>query len=344
MKKQNRHRPKRLRAVQTSRHFQLLKHRHTGHLTHRSTTSYPTLAMIVLCVGAFLASWTGYVKAWPPPVTNSYTVHASVPGPAPSQPATIDTPKSGTAFSTSPITVSGSCPLNTYVNIFRNGVYSGTSICQSNGTYQLQVGLFEGANQLKAIDYSLTDVPGPESNPVNVTYNPKVASRSQPSSKAAPIAEPLLLKSEFTFQGHYIGEQSSWDLDVEGGIAPYAVSVDWGDGSHDLISRDKAGTFNITHTYKKAGHYKGSYVIKFSASDTAGNQAFLQTLAIVNNPGGGAGSLLRTGIGPPSGIGSLLKGVWQGYAVVVLMLASFWLGERKEYRLFKSRATKRTGA
>jgi hypothetical protein len=325
--------------------------------------------MILLCVGVFLLSWTNFVTAdgpYPGPVTNSYTVHASVPGPPPSQPATIESPADAATFTTTPITVTGSCPQNTYETLYRNGAFSGVALCDDTGSYQLQMDLFAGTNQIQARDFSLTDVPGPISNIVSVTYTPPTpppgSSSSSSGSSASssstttsgnsssatntggPVApsEPLIFKTNFTYQGQYTGTAATWQLDIEGGTAPYAISVDWGDGSHSLISQPHAGLFSIDHTYKKAGGYKGSYVIKFSASDANGTQAFLQLLAIVNNPPGATGSTQHKPLTgafsstTPAYLAQIMKYVWPGYGIVVLMLTSFWLGERREYHyLFK---------
>jgi len=361
--------PKQLRAIQASRHLRVLHHRHTGHVTHRRTTSYPTLFMIVLCVGVFLACWTRFVSAdpfvFPGPVTNSYQVYARVPGPPPAVAATIDTPESGAVFTDIPIDVGGSCPTGTYVVLYRNGAFSGVSLCQPDSTWTLQTGLFEGVNKLEARVFSLTDVPGPMSGPVSVTYNPPQSSTSggsngsnsgntgSPSgggttrgSSSSPVSVPLIFKTVFRYQGYYTGQSTGWELDLEGGQSPYAVSVDWGDGQHQLISRPTAGVFQLQHTYKKAGQYKGSYVVTFAASDAAGHQTFLQLVAIVNDPPAAAASSKPRNplANSPSYIKNLWQYVWPSYAVVVLMLFSFWLGERREYYYLKPSLRKRRHA
>jgi hypothetical protein len=377
-------------AYKTSPHLRVAQHRHTGHVLPRRTTSYPTLVMIVLCLGVFLASWTRFVTAdsfiYPGPVTNSYTVHASVPGPPPSIPATINTAQDNTVVTTLPTTVTGSCPLNTYETLYRNGAFSGVGLCDVTGAYQIQTGLFPGTNQLQVRDFSLTDVAGPISNLITMTYNPPTppvqvtsggstteSSTGQGNSPSTtntggPIVagEPLIFKTSFNYEGHYVGDTSTWQLDIEGGTAPYAISVDWGDGQHSLISEARAGTFNIDHVYKQPGGYRGSYVTKFTASDSDGTQTFLQLLAIVNNPPAGAASSGNSssgqskagsgGTGTSSGSGSnavsgitrtssyvltLMKYIWPSYGFVLLMLFSFWLGERREYQHLRPHLKKR---
>ncbi len=360
---------KQLRAVQTSRHLRVTHHKHTGHRLPGRTTSYPVLAMIVLCVGVFLMSWTRFVKAdtfiYPGPSQASYQVNASVPGPAPTQAATIDTPTEGAKFTALPIDVSGTCPVNTYITLYRNGAFSGVALCQSDGTYSLQTGLFVGGNELQARVFSPTDVPGPMSNSVNVIYAPPVPPPAptptpvpgQPSggasspptvnhsttgggSQATPVT-PLIFKTNYKYTGQYTGKTSTWRLDISGGNPPYAISVDWGDGTSSLVSRPSVGVFAIDHTYNRAGGYKGSYIVKFKASDSDGTQTFLQLLAIVNNPPSATGvtgtnSLLGGGSDTtPAYLQKILDYIWPSYGVVVLMLLSFWLGERRESELLK---------
>ena len=346
-KKQTRSASKKARAVQSSPHLHVAGHRHTGHILPRRNTSYPVLLMIVLCVGVLLFSWTRVVTA----DSASYTVNASVPGPAPTVPASVNSPSNGSQFTATPITVTGSCPQNTYVVLLRNGVNSGVALCDANGTYLITTDLFKGTNQLVARDYNFTDVPGPDSATVTVYYNPPNAGGSTSGDSTTSITytpgssnipEPLLLKTNFTLLGYYAGQTASWQVRLEGGTTPYAVAVDWGDGKHSLYSRSSAGTLSLQHVYKQAGGYKGSYVVRITASDADGNETVLQLIAIVNdraktvvnginsaNPGAGSG-LFGGG-----SIGRIIGYSWTGYGIVILMLFSFWLGERREFGLLQ---------
>lgn len=296
----------------------------------------------------------------PGPITNSYAVHASVPGPAPTIAPTIDSPVDGSKFTGQPITVRGTCPLDTYVTLYRNGAFSGVALCQADGTWQLETGLFPGVNQLQARAFSQTDQPGPVSGIVTVTYEPKQSGGNTPGmapgkpavpgqagngstgSGTAELAEPLIFKTNYTYQGHYVGQASAWQLAIEGGMAPYAIAVDWGDGTRGLLSRPGAGSFAMEHIYKKPGAYKGSYVLKFSATDNNGEEAFLQLMTIVNNPPAGVAIAKHAGgeNATPSYLTPLLRYVWPGYGVCVLMLFSFWLGERHEFGQLKPRLKK----
>lgn len=343
--------PKHTQAIQTSRHLHVAHHRHTGHVLPKRSTSWAALVMIMLCVGVLLLSWTRVVTA----DSANYVVHASVPGPPPSVSATIDTPLDGAAFTTSPITVTGTCPLSTYVEILKNNFSSGIALCSASGTYTVDIALFEGVNQLVARDFSFTDQAGPDSAITTVTYSipgspilPSGGTTQPPYTPGVTqgIAVPLLLRANYTFVGYYVGQPATWKIKIEGGNPPYAIHVDWGDGKTQLFSVKDLSTVTLQHVYAKPGAYHGSYPVKINASDSAGHQTYLQLLAIISNR---TKTVVTTGSTTPSGInfgdwsniGHALTAVWSTYGLVLLMLISFWLGERRE--LFVMRHKQRRG-
>jgi hypothetical protein len=333
-------------------------HHHTGHVLPRHRTSFPVLAMILLCVGVLLTGWTRLVTA--DPVTysksDSYTVHANVPGPAPTVAATISAPSGGETLTATPINVSGSCPTDTYVVLYRNNFMSGVALCDATGSWHLTTDLFVGANQLKVIDYNFTDVAGPGSAITAVYYKPPSISANggqseqggssggtaKPHSSTAE-GTPLSMKSNFNFQGYYTGSVITWQLIIDGGNAPYAIAVDWGDGSTGLISLAGSGSFTFTHNYKKTGGYHGSYAPIFTATDASGSKADLQLVAIVTNRPTATAAASSDQGNTLSGLAALggqnvarfIKYAWPTYGAVVLMLVSYWLGERREYNILK---------
>jgi hypothetical protein len=353
MKKQSKRTgtPKNLQAIQTSRHLHVAPRHHTGHITPKHTTSYPVLVMIMLLIGVLMFSWTRAVKAdqLTPPITNAYTVNASVVGTAPKKAPTITFPLSGAKFSRSIMTLTGTCQSNTYIVLTRNGAFSGVGLCEANGTYHIRTDLFVGANDLQTQIFSPTDQPGPLSSIQTVFYHPvnlPVVVPEQASTSSAPntaasnvqVTNPLLFKTQYKFRGTYTDTPSKWVLSLEGGSPPYAISVNWGDGETELISKATAGSFEIEHTYHKAGAYKGSYYIEFSATDAQKSKTFLQLLAIINDPPnkavgaitGQGQNALQNLASNENPLDSIVKFAWSGYGVSLLMLTSFWLGEHRK--------------
>ncbi len=263
--------------------------------------------------GTFAASTTG---------GGAFNVLAVVEGPRPTSPAIITSPASGQTFATNPVAVTGTCPKKSLVKIFTNGVMVGSILCDASGHFTLQVQLVVGANALTALPFNTNDEAGPSSPAVNVTLT-------------APAGGPgfsteLLLQSVNYYRGSLPGQEVVWPITIVGGTAPYAVNFDWGDGTSDLITRTTAGPFTMSHTYKKSGGYLGSYPLIIRATDAAGRTAYLQLTTIVNDPTGAASTgktITKTQIQ------WLL--IWPIWVVLLLMILSFWLGERREKKIMQ---------
>jgi hypothetical protein len=272
----------------------------------------------------------GAAFAAAPPATNpqggSIGLEGHITGSAPSTGPTITTPSSGSSFTTLPVRVAGLCSSGLLVEVFKNNVFSGSVKC-ANGSYSLQVDLFSGKNDLTARQYDGLNRASPDSNKVSVTFNDQIA-----------VAGPRIsLQTAYATRGANPGSELSWPLTISGGTEPYAVSVDWGDGSDpELLSQKTAGDFNINHVYKVAG----SYNVTIKASDASQDAAFLQVVAIGNGAiqqstgtasnAGGTGSGSRTKETPWLIIGML-------GAMVIL---SFWLGQKHQLSIIRSRLSR----
>lgn len=302
---------------------------------------YPLVIFLLLAAGVFLTAWTFRVNA------DDILVTARIQGPPISTPATITSPADGTHFSAVPIVVTGNCPANAaYVEVFRNNFMSGSTICSGANTFQLQIDLFPGQNDLTAHSFNVTDDEGPVSAPVKVFYDvpPPPTQTSIPVSSGGtsiPPASgnPFNLKTAFVYKGYYVGQEVQWPLEISGGNAPYALNVDWGDGKNSIISRKQAGQFIIKHAYSNAGGYKGNYQIKIQASDTNESYAYLEFFVIINakTSAPGIGNIYTK---PPPSIGGLrhlLWIAWPVYATVSFMAVAYKLGEREEFIILKKR-------
>lgn len=239
--------------------------------------------------------------------------------------------------------------MDSYVNISDNGYFRGTVLCSGSGTFQLQIDIFPGVNQLTAQDYNITDDAGPTGNTITVYYdvpqqptNPTTPASPAPvpttsPSPSQPAVAPFEIGTNFKYQGYKVGQVLYWTFTAGGGNTPYAINVDWGDGTNSVISQKDAGNFVASHRYKAAGNGpKNSYIVKVSAADSSGRKTFLQLFVIVNPtwlPNIVASSLPT---GPHINNNWLLL-AWPAYLVLLLMLASFWLGEREEIINLKKR-------
>lgn len=254
----------------------------------------------------------------PGPGEGSAGLQGRVQTPAPTSAATIATPSNGQSFGRMPVTVNGLCTSGLLIKIFANNIFIGSALC-NNGSYTLQVDLFDGRNDLVARQFDALDQPGPDSNIVTVTYN---------NSAFENLNVPLLsLTSIYARKGANPGDTLLWPITIAGGTPPYAISVDWGDGKgQSLYSQAFAGTFNIDHIYQNAGQY----VVIIKATDKNGLTAFLQLVGQANGaaaPQDGQGSTSKGG----NSVVTIVKVLWIPAALLIpLILLSFWLGRRYE--------------
>jgi len=314
-------------------HSKLLAKHHTGKIRPHKHTSYGSLAIILLLTLVPLLSVSRSIAYASTEGGGTYQTYAVVAGAIPKDPPTIANPVSGNSFTTGdPVLVKGTCPGDTLVKIFKNEVLAGAVLCR-NGTYQLSIDLFVGNNSLIARAYNTNDVTSPDSTPVSVQLllpGSNLTGTDQLNTAGAPAGQ-FYVTSEIFHRGANAGDTMTWPLILAGGQSPYAISVSWGDGKTDLLSRGAAGRFDISHVYAQPGGDRGSYTIVVTATDQAGNKSFIQLVAIVsgNSQPTGIVSSVKGGYGHSA----VLRLAWQLLAVAVIVVFSFWLGEKREARI-----------
>lgn len=299
-------------------------------------------------MGVLIAAWTLRAEA------DTYAVTAKVPAPALTEGAIIASPTDGSTFTASPITVSGTCPNNSYVSLIRNGAFSGVAWCASDNTFTISTGLSAGANALQAQDYNITDDPGPVTPGITVTYNPPAppAASTRPGpSQTTTVTEPLLLTSSFRFQAFTAHRTFSWTINIGGGNAPFRLHTSWGDKTTTDYTYAAPGNATVSHTYSRPGYFP----ITLALSDSTGATTVLQLAALIQTPGAGGASFpgATSPASTPSNLLQAVSGIgngwlllaWPSYLVALLMVVSFWLGERQMIRsALANRTLPRTAA
>ncbi len=246
----------------------------------------------------------------------SVGIEGTISAPPPTTGATISLPINGSTVTSIPITVSGICPNGLLVKLFKNGVFSGSVQCEG-GSFSLQADLFTGTNELIARVYDDLDQPGPDSNTINVTF--------QDNSANATLANRPTLTSNFAKRGANPGQTLSWPIVLSGGVGPYAVNVEWGDGKTDLLSISNPQEFILEHKYDTAGIYK--VIIK--AVDSRDAAAFLQLTAIANGPLSQTTSSADTEQ-TDAGQTRTVTIWWPAALLIPFIITTFWLGKRYE--------------
>lgn len=255
---------------------------------------------------------------------NGEGIFAVVQTAPPSQRPTIATPAPNTVFNLTDVPrVVGNCEVGTALQVFKNEVFGGATLCGNNGRYAVDVDLFQGSNTLIVRSLSKTNQAGPESLPVTVQ---KGATSSDDLSQKT-IA-PFYISSDFLYKGVSVGKPLEWNLDIGGGLAPYAVSVSWGDGKTDLISRPTNGRFTVSHIYDKSAQTSdGSFITTVIATDQQGTKSFIKLVAIVSGTeaAGVAGEIKRG-----YDVSGVLRMAWQLLIGAIAIVFAYWLGERRE--------------
>lgn len=254
------------------------------------------------------------------PQQGAIGIQGEIASPPPTQGATVVVPISGTTTSSIPIPVGGLCASGTTVKVFSNGVFVGAGTCV-NGSYSLQINLFSGLNYITAVDYDALGQPGPTTNVSTVTYN---------NVQFASFGVQLTLSSSYAEEGAAPGTEIDWPIILNGGNGPYAISVDWGDGSAaELLSSNAAGTLIIKHTYSVSGVYK----VIVRATDKNGDLAFLQ---LVGQATGAIQQSASKSNNAASGTVVVKQLVlWPLIMMLPFIFASFWVGRRYQVNNFR---------
>lgn len=260
----------------------------------------------LLVLTALIASRHSYAAT----VSDSVGIEGKVPAEPPLNAPTITFPKDGAAINKLPVTVTGLCQSGLTVRVFKNNIFGGAAPCV-NGNYSIQIDLFSGKNILVARQYDDLDQASPPSNRVTVTF---------PFSPFA-VANRISLTSSFAKRGAAPGDVLTWPIVLSGGVGPYAITINWGDGTQsDIISREFPGEFLIEHIYESAGTYN----ILIRAADKNKELAFLQIVGV------GTGEISQSEEeGGIKEIREIIRVLWWPAAITVpMILIAYWLGRR----------------
>jgi len=262
------------------------------------------------------------------PQSNSTGLVGEIPSPPPSTSATILTPTNNQVFTSEPVIVSGLCPSGLLIELFDNNVFTGAVMCGSK-SYSITTYLFNGLNSLVAEDFDSLNQEGPVSNTVSVDFN----------NPTLALAPGISLTSNYAKLGQDPGVSLTWPVELSNGNAPYAISVNWGDNTpNQLVSDPTPGKLNISHTYAIAG----VYTILIQVTDTTGNTAYLQLVAVSNGKiNQAAASSASNKTAAFTGVKLSDATIWVLAGVAVLLTpAGFWLGYHHQLQIVKRRLEK----
>lgn len=290
-------------------------HAHTGKRIHRRHTSHGFLLTALLLTGVLLFSNLGSLQAFAITKAGAVNVSVNVLGNPPTVGAIISFPVTNSVTAHDYVTVTGSCPSQTLVSIYNNAIFAGSSACTSSGSFSISITLIDGTNILQAQNYDGLDQPGPATPSVIIVKEtaPPVSPISpiQPTDIAttleevAPQKDPVVTPTPSTpaipdkcaeldespvtsadpviavgciQRNVFAGETLSMPLLIKGGLAPFALAVDWGDEKQDLVTVLDSKKKVLAHTYATGGFHQ----ITLKATDSGGGSTQLQTTVSVN--------------------------------------------------------------
>jgi hypothetical protein len=336
-------------------------HPHTGRTIHRRHTSHGALLLVLILVGVLLFNNLGALRAYGLTNSASQTITVNVLGAPPVVGADITFPTTYTTTKLPEVEVRGTCPANLLVATYNNGIFAGSSICASDGTYANTIQLIVGVNILQSQDYDGLNQPGPATGQIQITreqdlvpvttVDPEVPVVATTPTDIAPDPRPPIVtpapqpsvnpcfdtsKTDHLNPAHptvivtciqrsiFTGDTITLPVRIAGGEAPYAFWINWGDSTTELKSVLDMNYRNYQHTYKTAG----IMAVSIKISDVNGTTSFLQTVVQVT-------STVPAGAGGSTTVGTLISGlgsIWTEapvplYVAAVTLVLGFWVGD-----------------
>ena len=282
---------------------------------------------------------------------DSYDVSATVPFPAPTSPAVIDPSFAGSQQTAETVELFGTCQ-NVYpssiVSIWRGGQLLGSTNCQANNTFRVNISLALGLNTLVARTSSISLAYGPDSQPLSLTFTPPPPSAStpdgiSPATASENAASDLVITSEQPVAIMNDTNTVTIEIKVDGGTSPYTIVINWGDGSTETQKVAGPGVYQFTHTYASPNIYR----VLASVTDVLGVTKVFQFIVTSTAPQA-ATAEKPTSETPAKATDSkgrnyfLLLGAFIGlFVLLIIFLSSFWLGRRYEHKHVASTRRKR---
>lgn len=219
------------------------------------------------------------------------SVTATVPAPIPPGYPTIDTPASSSATTSQTVTVSGTCPVITpaiIVAVYRNLLLAGSVQCDSGGEYSVPISLEPGENKLVATVVTITNGIGNSSGETIATYDvpEPIVPPAVPGGPVQPgqetiegfeqLAPPLQVIAKDIYVLVGVDGKATWRGSFAGGVGPYKVTFNWGDGTIDRRSVVDTSEQTFTHDYEIAQ----PRALVISVTDASGATATLRSTAV----------------------------------------------------------------
>jgi hypothetical protein len=327
-------------------------HKHTGRHLHPKHSSHGFLLLLLIITGFILFFSLASLEAAGITKNGQVNVNLIVPGSAPTTGAIITSPSDKSKVLKPLLKVGGTCPSGTLVAIYNNGLFAGSTACTSESTFGLNVQLRLGTNTIQAQNYDALNQAGPTTPQIHISYEEEsttntlqvntdeditvdesVPTPTAPQPSENPCYSPLPpaatswvnVTVSCVIRNIFIGEKLDLPLTITGGIAPYAASIDWGEGdSQQLYILNKDGRHVLSHTFSTSQIKQ----LSVQVTDAKGDTTYLNTVVDINDAGGTASTA-------PNFIDSFFEPAlvkWFEssvpiYWAAVALVMGFWIGD-----------------
>jgi hypothetical protein len=163
------------------------------------------------------------------------------------------------------------------------------------------------------------------------------------------IVTPLItLATEYTYSAKTTGNKWLWNIKLSGGLKPYKVSIEWGDGKREVYSDITDDSLDISHVFATSGVFK-PYI---QVEDAGKALTSIQLLAVVRDAPVAVSVLcesiqrtVATSQDSALGHACVRKNPLDDYAwilqpiygVVLVVILFFWLGEYRVLERIRAR-------
>ena len=183
----------------------------------------------------------------------SYDVTASVLAPLPPTTPIVTAPNNNAVIQNDNVYVTGTCTVvvpNLIVVLERNGQTAGSGNCTPEGTFRILVGLVLGTNVFRPKFVTITGQVSGYGDSLTLNY---VSSEAVPTATtdATEQAELLHVTMPYDFVTYSDKVVTTLKYVITGGVAPYRVTINWGDNTQRAVSQNRAGEFTIEHQYRR---------------------------------------------------------------------------------------------
>ena len=273
------------------RALRLSHHKHTGKLLHHHHTSYGLLVFLMAIPVLVLVLMGQMVYA-----TDSVKVTGVVPQEPPPFAPTITYPLAGSRIDDAPVTVKGACPLANpavIIAIYENSVLRGSTICNNaTGTYSVPISFSYGQHTLVAKVVTFTGQQGLSSaavtfNRVYIVPTKNLGSGSTNGNVLLPGIQPLVMVTSQPVVAFGPNSDALLQVTFSGGIPPYNVSIDWGDGvTEDYRIYDQTEQV-FSHVYPSYEEYLQSDAYRQLSTSQQGEKTrnYLITITVTDSDG-----------------------------------------------------------